>query len=125
MPSILVVEDDTQAANIISLILQQDGYFMKFVSDGEQCLKYVKREKPDLILMDIMMPVLDGYTTAARLYENEETRKIPILVCTAKSNIQDLFNSSGSGNIVGFLQKPFEGAVLRAKVKKILGMTNV
>src|SRR5262245_19829134 len=96
LKSVLIVDDDRSTADIIMVVLQSEGYHLKHVSNGQHCLNPVSHVKPDLIILDVMMPVMDGYTVAARLAEVEETRRIPILILSAKSQMQDMFGMSGN-----------------------------
>lgn len=119
MPTVLVVEDDKPTADVVSMLLQAEGCVVKHVLNGQHCLEYVNFEKPDLIILDIMMPVMDGYTTATHLAANPETRGIPIIIFSARSEqMVDVFQMSA--NVVDYVQKPFELDDLRGRVRKIL-----
>jgi CheY-like chemotaxis protein len=117
-PTILIIEDDQAIAELIQLVLRPDGYFFRRLADGKMGVAVAKREKPDLIIMDVMMPEMDGYTAASELAADENTRDVPIIVTTAKRNMRDAF--SQCPNVVGFLEKPFEPSFLRAEVQRAL-----
>jgi two-component system, OmpR family, response regulator MtrA len=118
IPTILVAEDDPAISGFIQLSLQGDPWIIRRVENGKACLDSVRREKPDLILMDVMMPLMDGYTAANALAQNPDTKDIPIMILTAKRAMRDAFLSSP--NIVGFMEKPFSPSELAARVRGIL-----
>ncbi len=121
-PTILIVEDDTPISELIQISLKEDGYFFRRVTDGNACLSLVRGERPDLILMDVMMPGMDGFTTAAMLAGDESAKSIPVIVLTAKKDMRDAFLPSP--NIVDFIEKPFDPVTLRARVKWALGKSS-
>ncbi len=118
MAKILVVDDEKNVADLISFLLEKDGHSVRSAGDGEACLAAVAAEKPDLIVLDVMMPVMDGYTVSARLLENEDTRHIPLLILTAKGQMRDAFEMAS--NVAEYVEKPFDPAGLRERIKKIL-----
>ena len=85
---ILLVDDDIDFVAITKSQLCKGGFYVDVAYNGEECLKKVKKDRPDLILLDIMMPILDGYDTCLKLKSNEETKTIPIILLTslAKDN---------------------------------------
>jgi CheY-like chemotaxis protein len=115
-PSVLIVEDDQAIAELIQVMLRPDGYFFRRVADGKSGVDVAKREKPDVILMDVMMPGMDGYTAASLLAADEATREIPVIILTAKKGMKEAFSSCS--NFFGFLEKPFDMETLRNHVKK-------
>lgn len=116
-PTILVVEDDPSISELIQLCLGPDGYFFRRVFNGKAGIDAAKREKPALIIMDVMMPQMDGYTAAGLMAADPEIMHIPVLILTSKRDMRDAFSSP---NIVGFLEKPFDPLTIRETVKKIL-----
>lgn len=118
MAKILAVDDEKSTLELVSFILERDGHAVTAVGDGQACLDHVTLEKPDLILLDIMMPVMDGYTVFNRLAESEETRGIPVIIMSAKGEMRDAFQMAT--NFVDYVHKPFDPAVLRERVKKAL-----
>ena len=118
MPKVMVVDDENDVVELIKFMLEKDGHEIVTASNGRECLEKVEGEKPDLIILDIMMPEIDGYTVNTRLQEKDETRSIPVIILTAKGQMRDLF-ALGS-NIVAFMEKPFDPKGLRDKVREIL-----
>jgi len=80
---ILLVDDDPDFVEAVKVIVQSGGYDVKVAYDGKEALEAVKQEKPDLIVLDVMMPVMNGHETCARLKDNKDTAKIPIILLTA------------------------------------------
>jgi len=80
---ILLVDDDPDFVEAVKVIVESGGYAVKVAYDGKEALEAVKQEKPDLIVLDVMMPVMNGHETCARLKDNKDTAKIPIILLTA------------------------------------------
>lgn len=118
MTKVLVTDDEKNVVELIGFLLQKDGYDVVTAFDGKACLDKVQSEKPDLIILDIMMPIMDGYTVFTKLAENDETRKIPIIILTAKGQMKDMF--AMSSNIAAYMDKPFDPMEIRSKVREIL-----
>lgn len=118
MAHVLVVDDEKQVLELLTFLLEKNGHTVTTASDGQECLDKVSVRKPDLIILDVMLPVMDGYTVFTRLAANDETRHIPVLVLTAKGQVQDVFQMAS--NVEGCLAKPFEPAALQSHVEKIL-----
>lgn len=116
---ILIVEDDTDISNIIDYNLKKDGYKTKIVANGRDVLKAVKEFEPDLILLDIMLPGIDGIELCKKLKYNEDTQSIPIIMVTAKSDDTDMIVGLELG-ADDYLTKPFNPKVLVARIKNLL-----
>lgn len=120
MPArILVVDDEPAIIDVLSRLLARDGYIIMTARNGAEALETVARQKPDLILLDVMMPVLDGFAVCQKLKNDEQTALIPITMLTG----QDDFEHRKRGMEVGaddFLSKPFEQSMLRARIKSQL-----
>lgn len=113
---ILVVDDDRHIAELISLYLQKDGYDTKEVYDGKQALSELEGYQPDLILLDLMLPGMDGYQVCA---EVRKTSKVPIIMLTAKGETFDKVLGLELG-ADDYIVKPFEPKELLARVKAVL-----
>ncbi len=114
-PVILVVDDTPDNIILVSGLLKND-YRIKVATNGEKALVEVTRKKPDLILLDIMMPVMDGYETCRRLQASSDFRDIPIIFLTAKSEVEDEFMGLEMG-AVDYITKPISPPILMARVK--------
>lgn len=119
MAQILIIEDDDALLEMLKNILEADGHQIVAFRDPAKALLHLKdpaNKPPRLILTDVMMPGVDGYTLLARLQEDVRTRSIPLIVMTAKDQLRSVFE--GSGNVTAFLEKPFDLAKLRQAVQK-------
>lgn len=116
--TILIVEDEPAVVDLLKFLLEKDGYTTTVAYDGEEALKQVTATRPDLILLDIMLPKLDGYSMQKQLQADEKTANIPTIVLTAKGGMQDMFQLEK--NIVAYIEKPFDPKILREKVKEVL-----
>lgn len=114
--SIMVVEDDPINLKMITKILEAAGYVLYSAGDGEACLKEVLVKKPDLILMDINMPALDGIETCRRLKVDAGTRQIPVIFVTASTDDETLEAAFGAGG-TDFVRKPVSRIELTARVR--------
>ncbi|MDM8525848.1 hybrid sensor histidine kinase/response regulator, partial [Desulfococcaceae bacterium HSG8] len=115
---VLVVDDEPDNLHLMKKILQ-DRYRMAFATNGVRALNGVRRTRPDLILLDIMMPEMDGYETCRRLKEDEETRDIPVIFVTAKGKVHDETKGLELG-AVDYITKPVSPPIVRARLKNHL-----
>ena len=120
---ILIIDDDLDTLRLVGLMLQRQGYQISAATNGQQGLEKAFEEDPDLILLDIMMPDMDGYEVTRRLRQNPSTAETPILMFTAKTQLDD--------KVVGFevgaddyLTKPTHPSELQARVKALLARAN-
>lgn len=123
MSKILVVDDDRAINELIKVNLKLAGYDVIQAFDGTQGFALAKQELPNMLILDVMMPNVDGYTVAQRVRQNETTKNIPILMLTALSDIED----KGRGFSIGiddYLVKPFDMEELKMRVKAILKRSN-
>jgi DNA-binding response OmpR family regulator len=116
---ILIVDDDVDTLRLIGLMLQRQGYQIVAANHGNQALRMARDEAPDLILLDIMMPDLDGYEVTRRIRKDNQTRDIPILLFTAKSLVEDRVTGLEAG-ADGYLVKPVQPHQLFEQIKDIL-----
>ena len=113
--SILIVDDSPDNLRLLSGVLLEEGYSVRAISDGTRTLSSVEKEKPDLILLDIMMPKIDGYEVCTILKEDERFKDIPVIFITAKTQSEDIIKGFESG-AVDYITKPFNTAELLARV---------
>jgi CheY-like chemotaxis protein len=120
---ILVVDDEPAIVTVLKSRFQACGYKVLTALDGEECLVKMKSEKPDLVILDLMMPKMDGYNVLIAIKEMKDSLKIadiPVLVLTARGDnkVRELIEAE---KIVGYEVKPFKANELLEKIKKILG----
>jgi len=116
---ILVVDDDLDTLRLVGLMLQRQGYEIVAASNGHQALLMAHSEQPDLILLDVMMPDLDGVEVTRRLRADDATRQVPIIMFTAKSQVDDKIQGFEAG-ADDYLTKPTQPRELFAHVKAVL-----
>ena len=116
---ILIVDDDLDTLRLVGLMLQRKGYQISAATNGQQGLEKAFDEQPDLILLDVMMPDLDGYEVTRRLRQNPSTVETPILMFTAKAQLDDKVAGFEVG-VNDYLTKPTHPSELQARVKALL-----
>ena len=116
---ILIVEDNQENMDLLIYFLRPQGYELLTVKDGLSALEAVEKEHPDIILLDIMLPKLDGYEVCERLKSRHDTKFIPIIMLTALKELQDKVKALEVG-ADDFLSKPFENVELLARVRSLL-----
>lgn len=116
---ILVIDDEQDMQKLLRIRLEQEGFIVVTAGDGEKGVKTAELESPNLILLDIMMPKMDGYSCLKEIRRIQKTRDIPVLMLSGKEEekVRDLFAFQ---KISGYLEKPFELDNLVAKIKEIL-----
>lgn len=113
-PRILIVDDEPAVADLIDVILREEGYVVAVARDGAQGLMLAKDWRPDLILMDVMLPAVDGGTAIRRLKADPATSQIPIIAMSAGRNLRDRTGELDDAD--GALAKPFDVDALLAQV---------
>ncbi|MEU0521795.1 response regulator [Streptosporangium sp. NPDC006007] len=115
---VLVVDDDEVIRQLIAVNLTLEGFQVETASDGQDCLNRVLDVMPDVITLDVMMPRLDGWMTATKLRDNEETRHIKVLLITARAQEDDRRRGMDIG-VDAYLTKPFDPAELIQVVRDL------
>lgn len=123
MAKILVIDDDEAINELIKVNLELAYYKVVTAFDGNRGYALAKQEMPDLIVLDVMMPEVDGYTVAKRIRENETTKDIPIIMLTALNMLQNKVQGFNIG-VDDYLCKPFEMEELLMRVKALLKRSN-
>ena len=118
MARILIVDDEIDLVDLLTYLLEREGHQVLKANDGKEGLARVLEEVPDLIVLDIMMPEMDGYTMNQHLMADAEARRIPVIVLTAKGGLQE--KSAAAPNIRFHLEKPFDPKDLKDRIGKIL-----
>ncbi|MFC1651214.1 response regulator transcription factor [Candidatus Latescibacterota bacterium] len=116
---IVLAEDESHIARLITFKLEREGYELFWEADGGSALEKVREIIPDLVLLDIMMPVMDGYEVLKHIKEDDNLKDIPVIMLTAKSQEQDIIKGFDLGS-EDYIVKPFKPAELAARIKKIL-----
>lgn len=117
---ILIVDDDENICELLRLYLEKDGYETKVANDGEQAVKYAAAYSPDLILLDIMLPKLDGWQVCREI---RKTSEVPIIMLTAKSETFDKILGLELG-ADDYVSKPFDTKEVVARIKAVLRRSN-
>jgi len=120
---VLVVDDEVYILHILDFSLGAEGFDVITAADGEQALSRARSERPDLIVMDIMMPRLDGYETCQRLKSDPATKHIPVLLLTARGREEDRKRGMEAG-ADDYMTKPFSPNKLISRVSEMLGIKN-
>ncbi|MBN1219147.1 MAG: response regulator [Anaerolineae bacterium] len=119
--TVLIVDDEAIARDILEGHLATDGYQVVLVNSGFQALNRFEQNPPDLVLLDIMMPHLDGFEVCQRIKTNERWQHIPVILITGFWDNEQVIRADEAG-ADGFLKKPVDGAELRAQVRSLLGL---
>ena len=118
---VLVVEDDNNIAELLRLYLQKDGFEVSHAADGGKAVEMAKEIQPDLVLLDIMLPVMDGWQVCREL---RKTMKMPIIMLTAKGETEDKVSGLEMG-ADDYLVKPFEMKELMARINAVLRRSEI
>lgn len=121
---ILIVDDDLETIRLIGMVLQRQGYQIVTATNGAEALSLALKEQPNLILLDLMMPDMDGNQVTRKLRDNPKTSKIHILMFSAKNQVEDKVSSYEAG-VDEFLTKPIHPAELVARIKSVLSRSTI
>ena len=114
---ILIADDEQQLALAVKIRLQSRGYQVVTASNGEEALEMAKQEHPDLIILDVLMPVMDGYSCLRELNSSFGRGKIPVIILTARDRMKDLFELEG---VADYVIKPFDHEDLLIRIERAL-----
>ena len=115
---ILAVDDERHIVRLIQVNLERAGYLVVTAFDGREALKKIDEEKPDLVVLDVMMPNMNGFEALKQIRANPQTRNLPVIMLTAKAQDQDVFQGYSYGVDI-YLTKPFNPLELLTFVKRI------
>ena len=125
MAHIMIVDDERDVVTLLKFLLEKDGHKITVAYNGAEALEKlgvepteIAAELPDAIVLDVMMPIMDGFTLSAKLSENQKTLSIPLIILTAKGEMRDLFNLSA--NVAIYVEKPFDPKNLRELIAGVL-----
>ncbi|MGH2751701.1 MAG: response regulator transcription factor [Actinomycetota bacterium] len=117
---ILICDDDPVILRLLQVNLELEGYEVLLAHDGEEAFEMASQEAPNLIILDIMMPRMDGYQTVAALKDNETTASIPVVFLSAKAQQSDIERGMKHG-VADYLTKPFDPSELLQVVQRLIG----
>ncbi len=118
---ILVVDDEKINVTVVKFRIAEKGYEVSLAYDGEEGLKKVQSDKPDLIILDVQMPNMNGYEFMTELKQLEGFESIPVIMLTANETMQDVFQLEG---VKGYFVKPVDFDALFEKINECLGPNN-
>lgn len=118
--SVIYFEDENEMVELVRIILSREGYQVKGVREGQAGLKLVKEELPDVILLDLMMPDMDGWEIFREIKSDEATMNIPVIVITAKAQTVDKILGIEVAKVDDYISKPFRPQELVERVNKVL-----
>jgi DNA-binding response OmpR family regulator len=119
---VVCIEDEPEMIDLVRLILGRRGFAVVGANGGVEGLEAVRRERPNLILLDLMMPDMDGWEVYQRIKADEELRQIPVIVVTAKAQSIDKVLGLHIAKVDDYITKPFGPQELLESVEKILGL---
>ena len=114
--TILVVDDEEQLALAIKIRLQAKGYQVLTAADGRRALELITQQPPDLIILDILMPIMDGYSCLRELNRRFGRGRVPVVVLTARDRMKDLFELEG---VDDYIVKPFDHEDLLLRIERV------
>jgi two-component system response regulator VicR len=119
---VLCIEDDQEMIDLIKLILERKGFQFVGAVGGREGLEAIAREKPDLVLLDIMMPDMDGWDVYRQMKASEEFKDLPVIVVTAKAQSIDKVLGLHIAKVDDYVTKPFGPKELLRSIDKVLGL---
>ena len=118
-PNILLVDDEVDFVEMISMRLRASGYEVAALYEGESVLNTISHQRPDLVILDLMLPKVDGYTVCAAMKKNADFRNIPVIILTAKDPSSEA-QMTGESAADACLIKPFDPKELLDKIKELI-----
>ena len=120
--NIVVIDDEESMGRLLKIELASEGYNVTLAYDGKVGLQLVKDVKPDLVVLDVMMPEVSGFDVLRKIKQNPETKQIPVIILTAKGLEQDIQKGLDLG-ANDYITKPFHSALLIKRIKNCLDLT--
>lgn len=118
---IMIVDDEPNTVELVKLVLETEGYETSAAYSGSEALEKIKTNKPDMVLLDIIMPLMDGWAVRTELLEDKETKDIPIIMLTAKAQPIDRMIGQHVVEVADYITKPFGRRELVDRVRAVLG----
>ena len=116
---VLVIDDEPEMLNLVRFTLERAGYEVETCDNGRQAWDMIVKTGPDLLILDVMLPGIDGYSLQIKISQDEHTKNIPIIVLTALEPSKTLFQKFSQ--VAGFMTKPFKTEALVETVQKAIG----
>jgi two-component system, OmpR family, response regulator VicR len=117
---VVVIEDDVEMINLVKLILKKEGFEVTGAMGGRDGLNAIEKNQPDLVLLDLMMPDIDGWEVYQTMKANDQTKHIPVIIITAKAQSIDKVLGLHIAKVDDYITKPFSPNELVASVRKVL-----
>ncbi len=114
---ILVIDDEEQLALAVKIRLQSKGYQVLSAGNGRQALEVMSQDRPDLVLLDVLMPIMDGYSCLREINQRFGRGKMPVIILTARDQLKELFDLEG---IEDYIIKPFDHEDLLVRIERVL-----
>ena len=121
---ILCIEDEAEMIELMRLVLEREGFEVTGAMGGEQGLKVMRQEKPDLILLDLMMPGIDGWEVYRQMRADKELAEIPVIIVTAKAQSIDKVLGLQVAKVADYITKPFGPKELIGSIERVLAQQN-
>ncbi|MFQ5700800.1 MAG: PleD family two-component system response regulator [Acidobacteriota bacterium] len=121
-PRIVVADDDPIVVRFLSAVFRNEGFEVSTAENGEEAITLIREERPDLVILDLVMPFLDGFEVCRRMRESPETSEIPIIILSMKEKEQDALRAFELG-ANDYVRKPFNALELVARARKLLANT--
>jgi DNA-binding response OmpR family regulator len=122
-PRLLVVEDEPALAKVLQMRLQIDGFEVEIAGDGAEAMTMIAKRRPDLVVCDLMMPVMDGIEVTRAIKGDPKLKTIPILILTALRSAKEMAQLEQLG-ADALLNKPYDGKELTARIRELLGQAS-
>jgi len=120
IPKVLIVDDEKTVVNVVKKFLREDGYVFLEAHDGKEAVERARNEMPSLIVLDLLLPGMNGYEVVEQLRGDERTVKIPVVILSAASVDEERLRGRGDGLEVMVMEKPIQREKLQHTVKEIL-----
>lgn len=118
--TVLIVDDESIMVSVLQRHITNAGYAYDVASNGQDALDKIEKEPPDLVLLDLMMPGMNGFETCRRIRANEKTKNLPVIIVTALHSQSDSSDAANCG-ANDFLSKPIDGTILATRLRKYIG----
>lgn len=115
---VVIIDDEVDFANLLKVQLEKKKFSVFVANAGVEGIKLVKKEKPDIVLLDIMMPKMSGWEVCSKLKSGADTKEIPIIFLTARTD--DISRSMGLKGADGYIEKPFDPVALIKQINKLI-----